>query len=84
MARPARELLFTVVTREEKYKAKNAIDTVVYRGGDAAAGWAYAGVTALGVGAMAAGVYAAPLALGWAALAVVLGRSQRRRANETV
>ena len=38
LARPVREILFTVVSREEKYKAKNFIDTVIYRGGDAMSG----------------------------------------------
>ena len=46
ISKPARETLFTVVPREEKYKAKNFIDTVVYRGGDTAAGWIF-GATAL-------------------------------------
>ncbi|KAB5625417.1 MFS transporter [Pseudomonas putida] len=48
IVRPAREVLWTVVSREQKYKAKNFVDTVVYRGGDAASGWVSAGVTALG------------------------------------
>ena len=38
ISKPAREALFTIVPREERYKAKNFIDTVVYRGGDALAG----------------------------------------------
>ncbi len=45
---PAREVLFTVVSREEKYKAKNFIDTAVSRGGDASTGWALSGLKALG------------------------------------
>ena len=48
LAKPAREVLFTVVSREEKYKAKNFIDTAVSRGGDAATGWIVNGVKALG------------------------------------
>src|SRR6185437_15369339 len=44
IAGPAREVLFTVVSREEKYKAKNFIDTAVSRGGDALSGWAFAGL----------------------------------------
>ncbi|HET6369165.1 MAG TPA: MFS transporter, partial [Pseudomonadales bacterium] len=47
---PAREMLFTVVPREDKYKAKNLIDTVISRGGDALSGWAFAGLSALGLG----------------------------------
>ncbi|HEY7240900.1 MAG TPA: MFS transporter [Burkholderiales bacterium] len=64
ISKPAREALFTVVPREERYKAKNFIDTVVYRGGDALAGWLFAGVSAFAAAAVAAG---------WTALAVFLG-----------
>ena len=48
LTRPAREVLFTVVGRDAKYKAKNFIDTVVYRGGDALSGWLFAGLMAMG------------------------------------
>lgn len=50
LTRPAREVLYTGVDRNARYKAKNFIDTVVYRGGDALAGWAYAGLKAFGLG----------------------------------
>jgi AAA family ATP:ADP antiporter len=75
-ARPTREVLFTVVSREDKYKAKNFIDTVVYRLGDQVGSWSSALITwaALGTGAIAwAGV---PLALAWVANAWWLGRRQ--------
>src|SRR3546814_17589088 len=49
VAKPAREVLFTVGAAEEKYKSKNFIDTAVYRGGDAVSGWIYAGFGALGL-----------------------------------
>lgn len=49
LSKPAREVLFTVVRREEKYKAKNFIDTAVSRGGDASTGWLVSGIKALGV-----------------------------------
>jgi AAA family ATP:ADP antiporter len=45
IVRPGRETLFTVVSREAKYKAKNVIETVVYRGGDAVSGWMFAGIS---------------------------------------
>jgi AAA family ATP:ADP antiporter len=64
VSKPAREALFTIVPREERYKAKNFIDTVVYRGGDALAGWLFAGVSAFA---------AAALAAAWTALAFFLG-----------
>jgi AAA family ATP:ADP antiporter len=76
VAAPAREMLFTVVRREEKYKAKTFIDTVVYRGGDAVSGWAFAGLTALGLGLAGIAVVALPLAATWIATAVYLGRRQ--------
>lgn len=78
VARPAREMLFTVVTREEKYKAKNFIDTAVYRGGDAVSGWAFAGLTALGLGLTGIALVALPLAAVWIATALDLGRRQQR------
>jgi len=80
LARPAREVLFTVVGRETKYKAKNFIDTVVYRGGDAVSGWVFAGLKALGLGLTAIAWFAVPLALVWAAVALRLGRRQQRLA----
>jgi len=80
IARPGREMLFTVVPRMEKYKAKNVIDTVVYRGGDAIAGWVYAGLSALGLGVTGISLVAAPLALVWAVIGHGLGRAQRHRA----
>jgi AAA family ATP:ADP antiporter len=79
LAKPGREVLFTIVTREEKYKAKNFIDTAISRGGDAATGWL---VTALkGLGATA-GVIAwtmVPLTVGWVALSVFLAGAHGRR-----
>jgi ATP:ADP antiporter, AAA family len=76
LTRPARELLYTVVDRETKYKAKNALDTVVYRGGDALAGWLVTGLKALGAGPAAIAWIAVPLALVWAGVAYWLGRRQ--------
>jgi len=67
VSKPAREALFTVVPREDRYKAKNFIDTVVYRGGDAASGWLFG---ALGA-AMA--FVAAAISVGWTAIALYLG-----------
>ena len=81
VSRPAREVLYTVVPREQKYKAKNVIDTVVYRGGDAVSGWAYWGLaTGLGLGLGAIALVAVPLAGLWLALGLRLGRTQERRA----
>jgi AAA family ATP:ADP antiporter len=80
ISRPAREVLFTVVTREQKYKSKNVIDTLVYRGSDAASGWLFAGLSGLGLGLSWIALLTAPFAALWAVLAYFLGRSQRLRA----
>lgn len=81
-ARPAREVLFTVVSREDKYKTKNLIDTVVYRFGDQVGVWSSAGVAALGLGAGAVAWAAVPLAAAWVANAWYLGRRQEAKAGE--
>jgi AAA family ATP:ADP antiporter len=76
LAKPAREVLFTKVDRSERYKAKSLIDTVVYRGGDALTGWAFAGLAALGLGLGGIALVFAPLAAGWIAVALWLGRER--------
>lgn len=76
ITRPAREMLYTVVDRETKYKAKNALDTLVYRGGDALAGWLFTGLKALGAGITVIAWIAVPLALAWTAVALWLGKRQ--------
>jgi AAA family ATP:ADP antiporter len=75
--RPAREVLFTVVTREEKYKSKSFIDTVVYRAGDAGSAWVAAGLSAAGLGVSGAMLAAVPLGLAGVAVAAWLARRQR-------
>ncbi len=74
--RPAREMLYVVLGREEKYKAKNFIDTVVYRGGDAVSAWAYDGLRLLGLSLSAIAYVAVPLAMLWAGIAYRLGQQQ--------
>lgn len=80
--RPARETLFTVVTRDEKYKAKALIDTFVYRGGDAVGAQAEGALGRLGMGLAALATVTVPLALAWAALGVWLGRRQQQLATQ--
>jgi AAA family ATP:ADP antiporter len=82
--RPAREMLYTVLGKEEKYKAKNFIDTAVYRGGDAVSAWAYAGLSALGLGLSAIAFVAVPLAGVWAGVAYMLGRKREAMAQQPV
>jgi diketogulonate reductase-like aldo/keto reductase len=81
VARPGREVLFTVVSREAKYKARNVIETVVFRGGDAATGWLFAGLAAAGIGFGAMAIASLPLVAGWSALALWLARAQERKAG---
>ena len=74
IARPSREMCFTVVEQESRYKAKNIIDVVVYRLGDLSSAWAQAGLRMLGfgmVGALGLGVVASGL---WGVVAWKLGR----------
>ncbi|MEX0960094.1 MAG: MFS transporter [Burkholderiales bacterium] len=78
ITRPAREILFTVVTREEKYKAKNFNDTVVYRGGDAVSGWLFEGLRMLGLGFSGIAFLGVPIAMLWATTGFLLGRAQER------
>lgn len=79
VARPTREVLFTVVSREEKFKAKSFIDTFVYRGGDQVGAWSYALLMGFGLGLSAIALVAAPLAAIWLLLGLALGRAQARR-----
>jgi ATP:ADP antiporter, AAA family len=80
IANPARQVFYTVVAREEKYKAKNLIDVVVYRGSDALYGWVFDGMQALGLKLGAIALCALPVAAGWLVLSAALGRAQERRA----
>jgi len=79
ITRPAREVLYTVVSREEKYKSKAFIDAAVYRGGDLVSGWIYAGLSAVGLSIGAISLVAAPLAAIWAVLGLRLGSRQEDR-----
>ena len=79
IAKPAREVLFTVVGREEKYKAKNFIDTAVSRGGDAATGWIVNGVKTLGISATQIAWGLVPLACVWAWMGWSLARQEERK-----
>jgi AAA family ATP:ADP antiporter len=80
IANPARQVFFTVVAREEKYKAKNLIDVVIYRGSDALYGWVYDSLQAIGLKLGAIALCALPVVGGWWLLSTALGRAQERRA----
>ena len=81
LTRPARELLFTVVSRDDKYRAKNAIDTIAYRFGDLASSWLNAGLIAVGGGIALIGA-AVPLVAIWLGCAAFLGAGFRRRVTQ--
>ncbi|MFZ0601873.1 MAG: MFS transporter [Roseiarcus sp.] len=80
IANPARQVFFTVLSRGEKYKAKNLIDVVIYRGSDAFYGWLFGSLEALGLKIAAIALCALPVAAGWLVLSAGLGRAQERRA----
>ena len=79
-ARPTREVLFTTVPREDKYKAKSFIDTVVYRTGDQVGAWSYAGLGLLGVATTGISIVAVPISIVWLLNALWLGRRQEQLA----
>jgi ATP:ADP antiporter, AAA family len=81
ITRPARETLFTVVNREDKYKSKAFIDTFVYRGGDVVGAWTEGLLGRLGMALVGLASLAVPLAVAWTALAIWLGRAQRSAAE---
>jgi AAA family ATP:ADP antiporter len=74
------EVLFTVVSREDKYKAKSFIETFVYRAGDQVGAWTYAAFAALGLGVSGAAFAAVPFAVVWFVLGLWLGRRQTQMA----
>jgi len=83
-ARPSREVLFTVVPREDKYKAKSFIDTVVYRTGDQVGAWSYAGLSFIGLGMIGIAITAVPISIAWLVNGLWLGRKQETLASGEV
>ena len=79
-SKPTTDMLYSVVTPEEKYKTKNFIDTAVYRGGDVVGTWTVKLMSALGVAGIA--LVMLPFAVVWAGIALWLGRDYRRQARE--
>jgi AAA family ATP:ADP antiporter len=82
VSRPAREVLFTVLRREDKYKAKSFIDTFVYRTGDQIGAWSYPLLTWMGLGLTGISFVAVPFAAFWYGLSIWLGRKQAALARE--
>lgn len=84
LTKPAREILWTVLDREAKYKSKPFLDAAVYRGGDLLSGWIYAGLAALGLSVGMIALTAAPVAGIWALLAIRLGAKQEYLAKKEI
>ena len=82
LTNPSRKILFTVISREDKYKANSFIETVVYRAGDQITSWSYAGLAALGLTLTGIAWVAVPLSAVYLALGVWLGRRQREMASQ--
>lgn len=81
LLRPAREVLFTVLRREDKYKAKSLIDTFGYRFGDQIGAWSYPLMQWLGLGLVGISWVAVPVGGIWCVLSIWLGRKQRQLAE---
>ncbi|QIB67593.1 MFS transporter [Kineobactrum salinum] len=82
ITRPGREMLFTAVDQESRYKAKPVIDIVIYRGGDMLNAWAFTGLTqGLGLGLGAVALVGAGIAACWGATGIYLGRRFNQRAT---
>jgi AAA family ATP:ADP antiporter len=81
LMRPSREILFTVLKREDKYKVKSVTDTVGYRTGDQLGAWSYGGLHYLGFGLNAISWVAVPLTAGWCVLSIWLAGKQRELAE---
>ncbi len=80
LSNPAREILFTVAGREEKYKAKNVIDVFVFRCADAVNSWLFAALRGAGLELSVISLATVPVAAAWLALALALGRAHERLA----
>ena len=78
-SKPTTDMLYSVVTPEEKYKTKNFIDTAVYRGGDVVGTWAVKFMSALGIAGVS--IVMLPFAILWVIVALWLGRDYRRQAR---
>ena len=83
IARPCREMLYTVIPRGAKYKAKNFIDTFIYRVGDQIGAWSYTGLAAIGLTTAGISMVAAPLAAVWLGIGLWLGRRQKEMATDS-
>lgn len=77
LAKPTNDMLYSVVSPEAKYKAKNFIETTIYRGWDWVAAWLIKAMGGIGISGVA--MVCVPIALAWTALAFWIGREYKRR-----
>ena len=82
IAKPASDMLYSVVSREAKYKAKNFIETAVWRGGDVVATWTIRSLA--GIGLTGVSLVCIPIAIVWTLLAMWIGRDYLRRDRRNV
>ena len=78
-SKPGTDMLYSVVTPEEKYKTKNFIDTAIYRGGDVIGTWFIKSMSALGIAGIS--IVMVPIAIYWAFVSLWLGRAYKRKAK---
>ena len=78
-SKPSTDMLYSVVTPEEKYKTKNFIDTAIYRGGDVIGTWFIKSMSAIGIAGIA--LVMVPIAIFWAFVSLWLGRDYKRKAK---
>jgi AAA family ATP:ADP antiporter len=81
LMRPSREILFTVLKREDKYKVKSITDTLGYRTGDQLGAWSYHGLQGLGLDLNTISWIAVPVTAGWCGLSLWLAHKQRELAE---
>jgi AAA family ATP:ADP antiporter len=82
LGKPARDMLYTVATPQEKYLAKNVIDTVFLRGGDMIGGWTYNALTTIGIGLAGFGSIAAATMVGTLFIALAIARGYHTRGGK--
>ena len=82
LSKPGRETLFNVLPPDQKYKAKNVIDTLVHRTGDTASAWVYSSLRALGLGSTQIAWVAVPVATAWLMVSLRLGRQAQALQDE--
>lgn len=82
--KPTTDMLYSVVSAEDKYKSKNFVDTAIYRAGDVVGAWAIRGLIMLGLGISAISWIMVPFTAAWSMIALWLGRDYRRRAKMQV